>query len=70
MIFFTVLLKKRGAIVKMDALISLIEDARRKLNDSAKSKSLTDPEIVNMSQCLDRLLNEYYLMKELGSLAS
>lgn len=65
-----VLLRKRGAIVKMDALMSLIEDARRKLNDTAESKSLTDPEIVNMSQCLDRLLNEYYLMKELGSLAS
>jgi hypothetical protein len=48
----------------------LIEDARRKLNDSAKSKSLTDPEIVTMSQCLDRLLNEFYLMKEAGSLVS
>ncbi|AFM43508.1 Spo0E like sporulation regulatory protein [Desulfosporosinus acidiphilus SJ4] len=50
--------------------MSLIEDARRKLNDSAESRSLTDPEIVTMSQCLDRLLNEYYLMQDLRSLAS
>ena len=54
----------------MDSLICLIEDARRKLNDSAKSRSLTDPVIVDMSQHLDRLLNEFYLLKESGSLAS
>ncbi len=48
----------------------LIEDARRKLNDSAKCKSLTDPEIVDMSQNLDRLLNEFYSMTESGTLAS
>ena len=40
----------------------LIEDARMNLNHSAKYKSLTDPSIVEMSQRLDGLLNEYNLV--------
>ncbi|MDQ7092986.1 aspartyl-phosphate phosphatase Spo0E family protein [Desulfosporosinus sp. PR] len=63
-------MRKRGAIVKMDSLMFLIEDARRKLNDFAKSRCLTDPEIVNMSQDLDKLLNEFYSMTEQEFLAS
>lgn len=44
----------------LETLMVLIEDARRKLNDTANHKNLTDPEIVKLSQKLDHLLNEYY----------
>ncbi|TGE33992.1 aspartyl-phosphate phosphatase Spo0E family protein [Desulfosporosinus sp. Sb-LF] len=54
----------------MDCLLSLIEDARKKLNDSANYMSLTDPELVDMSQSLDRLLNEYYTITESQCIAS
>jgi hypothetical protein len=50
--------------------MGLIEDARMNLNDSAKYMSLTDPEIVSMSQRLDRLLNEYYSITESYRIAS
>ena len=53
-----------------DLLLRLIEDARMNLNDSAKYMSLTDPEIVGMSQRLDSLLNEYYLITESYCIAS
>lgn len=53
-----------------DSLMLLIEDARRELNNSAKYRSLTDPEIVGMSQRLDALLNEYYLIPTSYSMAS
>ena len=53
---------ERGAKLNLyrDFLIHLIEDVRMNLNDSAKYRSLTDPSIVEMSQRLDGLLNEYY----------
>jgi len=54
----------------IDLLMGLIEDARMNLNDSAKYMSLTDPEIVGMSQRLDCLLNEYYSITESYSIAS
>ena len=50
--------------------MGLIEDARMNLNDSAKYMSLTDPKIVSMSQSLDSLLNEYYLITKSYSVAS
>lgn len=53
-----------------DLLLRLIEDARKNLNDSAKYMSLTDPKIVGMSQRLDSLLNEYYLITESYCIAS
>lgn len=53
-----------------DLLMRLIEEARMNLNNSAKYMSLTDPEIVGMSQRLDSLLNEYYSITELYRLAS
>lgn len=53
-----------------DLLLRLIEDARMNLNDSAKYMSLTDPKIVRMSQRLDSLLNEYYLITESYCIAS
>ena len=37
-----------------------IEETRRELLDLGKCKPLTDPEVVKLSQRLDRLLNEYY----------
>ncbi|WP_242833832.1 aspartyl-phosphate phosphatase Spo0E family protein [Desulfosporosinus sp. OT] len=54
----------------LDLLMSLIEDARMNLNDSAKYMSLTDPEIIGMSQKLDSLLNEYYSITESYRIAS
>ena len=54
----------------IDFLMHLIEDARMHLNDSAKYMSLTDPKIVGMSQRLDGLLNEYYLITESYRIAS
>ncbi|MDR3602034.1 MAG: aspartyl-phosphate phosphatase Spo0E family protein [Desulfosporosinus sp.] len=53
-----------------DLLMGLIEEARMNLNDSAKYMSLTDPEIVGMSQRLDSLLNEYYSITKLYCQAS
>lgn len=44
----------------MDSLILLIEETRMRLNDYENYRSLTEPEIIDMSQKLDRLLNEYY----------
>lgn len=63
---------ERGVDVKLyrDLLMRLIEDARMNLNDSAKYMSLTDPEIVGMSQKLDTLLNEYYSITKSYSIAS
>ncbi|AFM01090.1 MULTISPECIES: aspartyl-phosphate phosphatase Spo0E family protein [Desulfitobacterium] len=42
-------------------LLKLIEDMRKELNQLGKRKPLTDPEVVDLSQKLDKLLNEYYL---------
>lgn len=43
----------------MDKLSCTIETIRSELYETAKNKSLTDPEVVRLSQLLDRLLNEY-----------
>ena len=43
-------------------LLKPIEQLRKELNQLAKHKPLTDPEVVKLSQRLDRLLNEYYRM--------
>lgn len=53
-----------------DFLMFLIEEARTNLNDSAKYRSLTDPSIVEMSQRLDCLLNEYHSITGSMGLAS
>lgn len=42
-------------------LLKLIEEMRNQLNQLGKLKPLTDPEVVSLSQKLDKLLNEYYL---------
>jgi hypothetical protein len=41
-------------------LLKPIEETRQELNQLGKRKPLTDPEVVKLSQKLDRLLNEYY----------
>lgn len=43
-------------------LLRLIEEMRNELNQLGKRKPLTDPEVVGLSQKLDKLLNEYYLL--------
>lgn len=45
-------------------LLKQIEWLRRKLNDFAISRSLVDQEVVNLSQRLDRLLNQYHGIKK------
>ncbi|GAB6153400.1 hypothetical protein JCM17380_21500 [Desulfosporosinus burensis] len=56
--------------VYRDLLMLLIEDARTNLNDNARHRDLTDPSIVEMSQRLDGLLNEYYLITNSMRIAS
>lgn len=48
----------------IEFLMHLIEDTRVNLNASAKYRSLTDPSIIEMSQRLDNLINEFYSMTE------
>jgi hypothetical protein len=37
----------------------LIEEMRQRLHDTVKSRCFTDPEVVKISQELNKLLNEY-----------
>lgn len=41
-------------------LLKYIEETRKELNHLGMCKSLTDPEVINLSQRLDLLLNEYH----------
>lgn len=43
----------------LGGLMLRIERLRRQLNQYAKDRSLTDPDVVRLSKRLDRLLNEY-----------
>jgi cell division septum initiation protein DivIVA len=43
-------------------LLQRIEDLRQKLNTFAFAKSFVDQELVNLSQRLDELLNQYHAM--------
>ncbi|WP_084553199.1 aspartyl-phosphate phosphatase Spo0E family protein [Desulfitobacterium metallireducens] len=43
----------------MEQLQVRIEKVRLSLYKIAEERSLTDPEVVRISQCLDNLLNEY-----------
>lgn len=40
-------------------LLKFIEETRKELNQLGMYKPLTDPEVINLSQRLDLLLNEY-----------
>lgn len=48
--------------LELDILLNMIEESRRRMNESARDRSLTDPDVVQISQGLDRLLNQYYEM--------
>ncbi len=47
-------------------LLKQIEKLRKQMNDLAKEKPLTDPEIIKISQHLDLLLNDYEYLKNKG----
>lgn len=47
-------------------LLLQIEELRRRLNKFAFGRSLVDPEIVELSQRLDHLLNEYYRLGDVA----
>ncbi|WP_425802393.1 Spo0E family sporulation regulatory protein-aspartic acid phosphatase [Desulfitobacterium sp. Sab5] len=40
-------------------LLKFIEETRKELNQLGMCKPLTDPEVIDLSQRLDLLLNEY-----------
>lgn len=48
---------------KIDDIKNQIEKLRKQLYELAKEKSLSDPEVVETSQRLDDLLNEYERLK-------
>lgn len=43
-------------------LLEIIEDMKIDLNQLGSCKPLTDPDVVNLSEKLDKLLNQYYKM--------
>jgi hypothetical protein len=54
----------------MEELLNLIEKVRSELFTRANDRDLTDPVVVELSQELDRLLNEYHaniIQKEIAS---
>ncbi len=44
----------------LNNLLDSIEEFRRKMNEIAEGRSLTDPMVLEFSQGLDILLNQYY----------
>jgi len=48
-------------------LLHRIEELRQKLNTFVFAKSFVDQELVNMSQRLDCLLNQYYSVRGVHS---
>lgn len=44
----------------LNNLLDSIEEFRRKMNEIAEGKSLTDPMVIEFSRDLDILLNKYY----------
>ncbi|WP_325392408.1 aspartyl-phosphate phosphatase Spo0E family protein [Desulfitobacterium sp.] len=51
--------RKRESM-QTDRLLKKIENQRNLLYAKAKDRRLVDPEVVQMSQKLDRLLNQYH----------
>lgn len=47
---------------ELQEILKTIEEIRTKLNRIAEGKSLTDSEVVSVSQLLDGLLNEHQRM--------
>jgi hypothetical protein len=52
---------------KLEDINNQIEKVRTQLNELAKEKPLSDPKIVETSQLLDELLNEYERLKDIKS---
>ena len=48
---------------KLEDMDNQIETVRKQLNKLAKEKALSDPKVVETSQLLDLLLNEYERLK-------
>ncbi|AEG61608.1 aspartyl-phosphate phosphatase Spo0E family protein [Desulforamulus ruminis] len=49
----------------LKGILRLIDELRRKLHNESEGKLLTDPEVVEASEELNRVLNKYYgLLKE------
>lgn len=46
-------------LMRVDRLLNQIEEQRYLLYRVARNRNLADPEVVKMSQELDRLLNQY-----------
>lgn len=49
---------------QLEVLSNDIERLKKKLNELVETKELTDPEIVEISQKLDVLLDEYDRLKD------
>ena len=48
---------------KLEDMDNQIEKGRKQINELAKEKPLSDPKVVETSQLLDLLLNEYERLK-------
>ncbi|GEM_PF-3819796 len=46
--------------ISLEKKIAEVEEIRQRLNESAKGKLLTDPEVIRISQRLDRYIYEFY----------
>lgn len=53
--------------IQLKNLLRDIERLKKELNELGKVKKLTDPEVVQLSQKLDVLLNEYERLKKSNS---
>lgn len=47
---------------QINQLLEIIEEMKIDLNQLGSYKPLTDPDVVNLSEKLDKLLNQYYIM--------
>lgn len=47
-------------MMSLEKIKKQIEELRQELNQLAKERELTDPEVVAASRMLDAALNEYY----------
>ena len=58
------LLRKEMVVMAEKELLQKIQKLRRTLNNFALDKSLFSPEVVELSQRLDSLLNQYYRCRQ------
>ena len=60
------LLRKEMVVMAEKELLQKIQKLRRTLNNFALDKSLFSPEVVELSQRLDSLLNQYYRCRQIA----